>query len=929
MSRLNNNNSSSTFGNKETHIFTEFGTMSKETTQKEILETIKNINVDGGTFQASDTTTHEKLETINTTLTDGINVNVADIIVLTESSDIASKNALVTASAIYGYNPNGGVVENITFSNSTYTQAEGAKNRLDTSSCIIDQTTNNTTRIEPINTVLLNGVNGLICSSVLMGTNENNQSSRLLMTNDNILKVQSSLVSEVGDTLTAAELAVDRFGLDTLSVIYYRDDNSILQEMKNTGGALNVYVDNELTIESGNVAVTGTVTADCTGTMTIQGNDGTAVPKTLSCDTDGKLNVNATFGSASILVQGSDYEADPTNRDLYVDANGYTTTNVITNAHENILVGWDELGSKLTQLSTGSTVWSTTNPWSTEQDGWVVSVPVTTGPTSSASLMWYNSINWGTINYNPQYSFTFADIDIFYMIISNYNSSTTNNFPRLRIYSAPTGSGDALPGYYKSRWEYVINTSQFTNNGSNIMIYNGNLARVKANDTECPRVAYILNNTQGPHANTEIITHIELFSEPSSTPNQHNVIEGAIYVKNKGLINYYFTNNNKSKAEIASQKLSSLAFTTGSLDVNLKNVAVTSVPVEIKTTGNTIKIDSSNNTIKIGQGTTDNNIKITDGTDVATVTLALNETAIKGLDTNAYLLVKNLTAGINTYLTSSIPTNTEFFQSQALDVNVTNHTTTNDKFSFTNNNGKGLNMYQIMPKIKNITMYGYNNTANANLFLAGTFNTMTLTSFTSFWGKANTKTFYLYTSGTAARTIKYYYIDANGDEKTDTATGVANGYVLLKSNIVGVNSFEYTGGNAVFDNNDSSHIVIGNTSTYTTAVCSKYNWRQDLQNCIYTVPNGCIALVNTIDGAVNIANDIFNLNVWDVNGNRSVVWSGYFYAATTSNARTAGGGEYGCFGRIFTAGETITFTNQVSTATGRFVVANIKLVYLN
>jgi hypothetical protein len=44
--------------------------MNKETTQQQVLDAIKNINiqVEGGTFNASDTVTHSKLDTLNTTV---------------------------------------------------------------------------------------------------------------------------------------------------------------------------------------------------------------------------------------------------------------------------------------------------------------------------------------------------------------------------------------------------------------------------------------------------------------------------------------------------------------------------------------------------------------------------------------------------------------------------------------------------------------------------------------------------------------------------------------------------------------------------------------------------------------------------------------------------------------------------------------------
>ena len=73
-SRLNNPNASLTYGNVNTHIFTEFSTMNKESTQKEVLQAIKDINISAEigdiTVESSDTITHQKLDTLNTTVSD-------------------------------------------------------------------------------------------------------------------------------------------------------------------------------------------------------------------------------------------------------------------------------------------------------------------------------------------------------------------------------------------------------------------------------------------------------------------------------------------------------------------------------------------------------------------------------------------------------------------------------------------------------------------------------------------------------------------------------------------------------------------------------------------------------------------------------------------------------------------------------------------
>jgi hypothetical protein len=99
MSRLNQQNSLN-YGNKETHIFTEFGTLSKESTQKEVLDAIKNINLNVGeivvgdiTVESSDTVTHTKLDTLNTTVSTKHLNNTTDSV--TVSGTVAISNDII------------------------------------------------------------------------------------------------------------------------------------------------------------------------------------------------------------------------------------------------------------------------------------------------------------------------------------------------------------------------------------------------------------------------------------------------------------------------------------------------------------------------------------------------------------------------------------------------------------------------------------------------------------------------------------------------------------------------------------------------------------------------------------------------------------------------------------------------------------------
>jgi hypothetical protein len=73
-SRLNSQQNSLTFGNTNTHIFTEFSTFNKESTQEQVLQAIKDINISAEigdiTVESSDTITHERLTNTNIKLED-------------------------------------------------------------------------------------------------------------------------------------------------------------------------------------------------------------------------------------------------------------------------------------------------------------------------------------------------------------------------------------------------------------------------------------------------------------------------------------------------------------------------------------------------------------------------------------------------------------------------------------------------------------------------------------------------------------------------------------------------------------------------------------------------------------------------------------------------------------------------------------------
>ena len=293
-----------------------------------------------------------------------------------------------------------------------------------------------------------------------------------------------------------------------------------------------------------------------------------------------KFIVNTSDTSSSVLVVGDDYTGTDTHNSLYVDANGFITSNVIESVHQNIHLGFDAVGSNMTRTVSGT--WTKVNPVSTTDDGWYLE------GNGLSNLLWYNNGTYQTQVFPVQSEFTFADIDIWYMILKNYfpYNGTVQIMPTINIMSKPTGSGDVLAGQYHSIWSYTCDAGQSVNYGESIMIYNGLLSRVKTNDPECRRIHYTNTSGAGTRASTEVINHIEFIFNTAYT-YKILVVEGGVYVKNQGLLNYYFTADNPLNADIAT-----IAMKTATDTINTNVSAINTKLSPITFTSNRLQTDT-------------------------------------------------------------------------------------------------------------------------------------------------------------------------------------------------------------------------------------------------------------------------------------------------------------------------------------------------
>lgn len=357
------------------------------------------------------------------------------------------------------------------------------------------------------------------------------------------------------------------------------------------------------------------------------------------------------------------------------------------------------------------------------------------------------------------------------------------------------------------------------------------------------------------------------------------------------------------------------------------------------TTWRVVKTDSSGNVKNI----------ITDGTDDATVNANVDNSAIKGLDTNSYLMAYNRTNTANEHVTSVKPisnspavraletysytvglsdtviagnrvplqiTSTTGETTQSLDVLVQNPSTSNsyNRPGTTNFSMTGLNMYQIFPRKKTFTWSGRtsdNITGNTYTVIGGINGNVVgggnMTSISYQYGKVPN---IHYASATAlGYTLVYSYVDANynlveDEEKVLTTTGttLAGGlpiFCVLKM--------------ALKEGNQSVNVNIyyekNNNLTYRIGYLSNVIY----YNGLITIPNGWIGKISNLYFFCSASQNWSLIKYNSNNLNQETIARG----ANFSNSVIASSPEG--YGGLLLPGETILMIRENIATTTEFI----------
>jgi hypothetical protein len=243
-----------------------------------------------------------------------------------------------------------------------------------------------------------------------------------------------------------------------------------------------------------------------------------------------------------------------------------------------------------------------------------------------------------------------------------------------------------------------------------------------------------------------------------------------------------------------------------------------------------------------------------------------------------------------------------------------------DNGSTTNfNSATGINVYQILPKVKMYTLGGFDANATANGLIIGNATTGQSVNSASFTF-GTYMNFYAVLAVAGSKNITVNYVDASGylaiSDSIPINGTTATSLGLFKSILDFSLSSTIESGDALFIGTSSNVTTLKQTSLYYEDI------NQKLIGAV-TIPNGYVGYITNLTSQTNTASNI-TLNRWTpvpflTPSVRTSVWR----VRNEGNIYVSSGYE-GALGGILTAGDTLAFSAQTASA-GKSVIANLVL----
>lgn len=242
-----------------------------------------------------------------------------------------------------------------------------------------------------------------------------------------------------------------------------------------------------------------------------------------------------TFTSGNLLVRDSSLITELQGSNLAQ----YTKLGLIADAAEDTLLSVDGISAKLNPLQIQSAQYTIeavsqfapdTTPAFTippsgisKDEGWYFK---NTGTSQPSQLFFYSYLNPAMAVANRQFAYQLNDITMSYCVVRLIATNSAEGLATLGIYTRPTGSGDAVPGFFKSRKVYNIPSTAKLTQGMEVMLYWGVEPSLKLHPG-VSRIQLQLATTTGPAVGTEQLAFLSINTDSAALAGNAEYIVSA------------------------------------------------------------------------------------------------------------------------------------------------------------------------------------------------------------------------------------------------------------------------------------------------------------------------------------------------------------------------------------------------------------------
>jgi hypothetical protein len=244
---------------------------------------------------------------------------------------------------------------------------------------------------------------------------------------------------------------------------------------------------------------------------------------------------NYQFTSGNLMVRDTQLNTTLNNSNLAQ----FGKLNLIAETNEDLLISVDGISAKLNPLQIQSAKYTIEAVSQFAPD----TVPQYTAPPAGipkdegwyfknlengqvSQLYFYSYLNPAMSVAGRQFAYTLADITMSYCVVKLIAVNSAEGITTLGIYTRPTGSGDAVPGFFKSRKVYNIPSTAKLTQGMEVMLYWG----VEPNLKLHPGVARIqlqLASTVGPAVGTEELAFLSINTDSAALAGNSEYVVSA------------------------------------------------------------------------------------------------------------------------------------------------------------------------------------------------------------------------------------------------------------------------------------------------------------------------------------------------------------------------------------------------------------------